>query len=77
MLYISVAVAATSHLAGGAATLGGYDRGEQRVVRGANEGDGGRRASEMSEFSQFLSHPVLRTKPNAYLYVCQDQVSYV
>ena len=24
-----------------------------------------------------LSHPVLRTKPNAYLYVCQDQVSYI
>ena len=65
MLCMSVAVAATSHLAGSAVALGGYDGGEQRAVRGANEGDGGRRASEMSEFSQFLSHPVLRTKPNA------------
>ena len=24
-----------------------------------------------------VSHPVLRTKPNVYLYVCQDQVSYI
>jgi hypothetical protein len=27
--------------------------------------------------ADFLSHPVSRPKLNAYLYVCQDQVSYI